>query len=129
MTHSGEIISVQESKHSGNITKLKEPMKRFTTFSNRSPTNTKRISTNFDFKIRCQLASEKFKSEINLTKKRSEKYQKHFMKIDAEIIPYLTGLFENTEVCDAGIKKWEEEHQEQRKINKRIQQKGRIFPE
>ena len=77
MTHSGEIISVQESKHSGNITKLKEPMKRFTTFSNRSPANTRRISTNFDFKIRRQLASEKFKSEINPQKKRSEKYQQH----------------------------------------------------
>ena len=27
--HYGETLSIQESKHSGNIAKLKEPMKRF----------------------------------------------------------------------------------------------------
>ena len=47
---------------------------------------------------RCQLATEKFKSEINLQEKRSEKYQERFLKIDAEMITYLTGHFEKTEV-------------------------------
>ena len=56
---------------------------------------------------RCQLATEKFKSEINLQEKRSEKYQERFLKIDAEMITYLTGHFEKTEVCDAFIREWE----------------------
>ena len=54
-----------------------------------------------------QLAIKKFKIEINLQKKRSEKYQEGFMKIDAEVITYLTGQFGNTEVCDRPIKEWE----------------------
>ena len=29
------------------------------------------------------------------------------MKIDAEMITYLTGQFGNTEVCDGSIKEWE----------------------
>ena len=56
---------------------------------------------------RHQLATEKFKSEIILQKKRSEKYQENFMKIDAEMITYLTRHFENNEVCNALIKEWE----------------------
>ena len=60
-----------------------------------------------ELEIRCQLAVEKFKSEVNLQKKRSEKYQERFMKIDVEMITYLTGHFENTEVCDGLIKEWE----------------------
>ena len=31
LEHFGETLSIQESKHSGHITKLKEPMKRFLT--------------------------------------------------------------------------------------------------
>ena len=57
-----------------------------------------------ELEIRRQLATEKFKSEINLQKKRCEKYQQRFMKIDAEMITYLTGHFENNEVCDVLIK-------------------------
>ena len=55
---------------------------------------------------RRQLAIEKFKSEINLEKKRSEKYQERFMKINAEMITYLTRHFENNKLCHALIKKW-----------------------
>ena len=55
---------------------------------------------------RRQLAIEKFKSEINLERKRSEKYQERFMKINAEMITHLKGHFENNKVCDALIKKW-----------------------
>ena len=57
-----------------------------------------------ELKIRRQLDIEKFKSEINLQKKCSKKYQERFMKTDAEMITYLTGHFENNEVCDAPIK-------------------------
>ena len=39
-----------------------------------------------ELKIRRQLDIEKFKSEINLQKKRSKKYQERFMKTDAEMI-------------------------------------------
>ena len=39
-----------------------------------------------ELKIRPQLDIEKFKSEINLQKKRSKKYQERFMKTDAEMI-------------------------------------------
>ena len=46
-----------------------------------------------DYEIRCQLAIEKFKSEINLQKKRSEKYQECFMKTDADMITHLMGHF------------------------------------
>ena len=60
-----------------------------------------------ELKIRRQYAIEKFKSEINQQKKPSEKYQERFMKIDAVVITYLMGHFENTEVCDALIKEWE----------------------
>ena len=60
-----------------------------------------------ELEIRRQLAIEKFKSEINLQEKRSEKYQERFLKIDAEMITYLTGHFEKTEVCDAFIREWE----------------------
>ena len=36
-----------------------------------------------ELEIRRQLAIEKFKSEINIQKKRSEKYQERFMKTDS----------------------------------------------
>ena len=62
-------------------------------------------------KIRRQLAIEKFKSQINLQKKRTEKYQERFMKIDAEMITYVFtfshGHFENNEVCDGLMEEWE----------------------
>ena len=57
-----------------------------------------------ELKTRHQLAIEKFESEINLQKKRSEKYQECFMKIDAEMKTYLMGHFENNEGFDALIK-------------------------
>ena len=57
-----------------------------------------------EFEIRRQLPIEKFRSEINLQKKWSEKYQECFMKIDTEMIMYLTGHFKNNEVCDGLIK-------------------------
>ena len=69
--------------------------------------------------IRRQLAIEKFKSEINLQEKRSEKYQERFIKIDAEMITHLTGHFENNEVCDALIKEWESD----------FTKEGRLFPQ
>ena len=72
-----------------------------------------------ELEIRRQLAIEKFKSEINLQEKRSEKYQERFMKIDAEMITYLTGHFENNEVCDALIKEWESD----------FTKEGRVFPQ
>ena len=57
-----------------------------------------------EFEIRRQLPIEKFRSEINLQKKWSEKCQECFMKTDTEMIMYLTGHFKNNEVCDALIK-------------------------
>ena len=72
-----------------------------------------------ELEIRRQLAVEKFKIEINLQEKRSEKYQERFMKIDAEMITYLTGHFENNEVCDALIKEWESD----------FTKEGRLFPQ
>ena len=59
--------------------------------------------------IRYHSAIEKFKSEINLQKKSSEKYPERFMKTEVETITYLLGHFENTEFCDAHINKWETE--------------------
>ena len=41
------------------------------------------------------------------------------MKIDAEMITYLTGHFENNEVCDALIKEWESD----------FTKEGRLFPQ
>ena len=72
-----------------------------------------------ELEIRRQLAIEKFKSEINLQEKRSEKYQERFIKIDAEMITHLTGHFENNEVCDALIKEWESD----------FTKEGRLFPQ
>ena len=57
--------------------------------------------------IKHQLVAEKFKSEINLQQKRAEKYQGRFLKIQAEMLTYLTKKFGNKEVRDELIKEWE----------------------
>ena len=81
-----------------------------------------------ELEIRRQLAIEKFKSEIHLQKKHSEKYQERFMKIEAEMMTYLTGHFENNEVCDALIKEWETDCTKEEEISRQIfNKKENIF--
>ena len=44
--------------------------------------------------IRKQLSVEKFKAEIALLKSRSQKYEKRFLKLDTEMVVYLTESFD-----------------------------------
>ena len=76
---------------------------------------------------RCQLATEKFKSDTNLQEKRSEKYQERFLKIDAEIITYLTGHFEKLKFVMHSSENGRLIAPLNKKINKNFQKKGRPF--
>ena len=131
LKHSGETLSIQESKHY----KAKETYETLSNLLVMDPPLTPRKfvprfiknENEEELEIRRQLAIEKFKSEINLQKNPSEKYQERFMKIDAEMITYLTGYFENNEVCDTLIKEWETDCIKEEKISIQIFNKKENF--
>ena len=80
-----------------------------------------------ELQIRRDLAVEKFKNEINMQKKRMEKYQEKFSKLDAEMVTHITTKYGN-DLYDILIKEWEIDCTKQEEISvKRFNNKEEWF--